>query len=208
MANIKHHREGNGVQFRGGGVRAQLREALEARAPVQLARERVSPGWVHGYIIGLSAEFCLVAEVSDAMHFDGFLVVAVGDVSAVEQDPGREFVEKALQLNEEKIPELPGFKLDDWQVIAESAAAQRPLVSLNMLDEADGEVSYIGRLTGAEPDALVLQEIDPNAKWYPDTGAYEFAGIGSIGFGTAYMLLLAKIAGVPPVPVPAGEFSA
>ena len=208
MANIKHHREGNVVQFRGGGVRAQLREALEARAPVQLARERVSPGWVHGYIIGLSAEFCLVAEVSDAMHFDGFLVVAVGDVSAVEQDPGREFVEKALQLNEEKIPELPGFKLDDWQVIAESAAAQTPLVSLNMLDEADGEVSYIGRLTGAEPDALVLQEIDPNAKWYPDTGAYEFAGIGSIGFGTAYMLLLAKIAGVPPVPVPAGEFSA
>ena len=189
-------------------MRAQLREALDARAPVQLARERVSPGWVHGYIIGLSAEFCLVAEVSDAMHFDGFLVVAVGDVSAVEQDPGREFVEKALQLNEEKIPELPGFKLDDWQVIAESAAAQTPLVSLNMLDEADGEVSYIGRLTGAEPDALVLQEIDPNAKWYPDTGAYEFAGIGSIGFGTAYMLLLAKIAGVPPVPVPAGEFSA
>jgi hypothetical protein len=208
MANIKHHREGNVVQFRGRGVRAQLREALDARAPVQLARERVSPGWVHGYVIGLSAEFCLVAEVSDAMHFDGFLVVAVGDVSAVEQDPGREFVEKALQLNDQKLPELAGFRLDDWQAIAQSAAAQTPLVSLNMLDEADGEVSYIGRLTGAEHDALVLQEIDPNAKWYPDTGAYEFQGIGSIGFGTAYMLLLAKIAGVPPVPVPAGEFSA
>ncbi len=26
MANIKHHREGNIVQFRGRGVRAQLRE--------------------------------------------------------------------------------------------------------------------------------------------------------------------------------------
>ena len=208
MANIKHHREGTIVQFRGRGVRAQLREALEARAPVQLARERVAPGWVHGYVIGLSAEFCLIAEVSDAMHFDGFLAVAVGDVSAVEQDPGREFVEKALQLNEQKMPELPDFKLDDWQAIAESAAAQTPLLSLNMLDEADGEVSYIGRLTGAEHDALVLQEVDPNAHWYPDTGAYEFAGIGSIGFGTAYMLLLARIAGAPPVPAPVGEFSA
>jgi hypothetical protein len=208
MANIKHHREGNIVPFRGRGVRAQLREALDARAPVQLARERVAPGWVHGYIIGLSAEFCLVAEVSDAMHFDGFLVVAVGDVSTVEQDPGREFVEKALQLNGENIPELPAFRLEDWQTIAESAAAQTPLLSLNMLDEADGEVSYVGRLTGAEHDALVLQEVDPNARWYPDTGAYEFAGIGSIGFGTAYMLLLARIAGAPPVPAPAGEFSA
>jgi hypothetical protein len=208
MANIKHHREGNIVQFRGRGVRAQLREAMDARAPVQLARERVAPGWVHGYVIGLSAEFCLIAEVSDAMHFDGFLAVAVGDVSAVEQDPGREFVEKALQLNDQNIPQLPDFKLDDWQAIAESAAAQTPLLSLNMLDESDGEVSYVGRLTGVEPDALVLQEVDPNAHWYADTGAYEFAGIGSIGFGTAYMLLLARIAGAPPVPAPAGEFSA
>jgi hypothetical protein len=208
MANIKHHREGNVVQFRGRGVRAQLREALESSAPVQIARERISPGWVHGFVIGLSAEFCLVAEVSDAMRFDGFLALAVGDISVVEQDPGREFVEKALQLNDEKIPELPGFKLDNWQAIAESAAAVTPLISLNMLDEGDGEVSYIGRLTGAEHDALVLQEVDPNAVWYPDTGAYEFAGIGSIGFGTAYMLLLAKIAGVPPVPAPVGEFSA
>ena len=60
----------------------------------------------------------------------------------------------------------------------------------------------VGRLTGAESDALILQEVDPNAVWYPDTGAYEFPGIGSIGFGTQYMLLLAKIAGMPPVPLP------
>jgi hypothetical protein len=209
MANIKHHRDSsNIVQFRGRGVRAQLREALEARGPVQLARERITAAWVHGYVIGLSAEFCLIAEVSDAMRFDGFLAVAVSDVSAVEQDPGREFVERALALNEETLPELPGFKLDDWQAIAESAALKTPLVSLNMLDEADGEVSYIGRLTGTEHDALVMQEVDPNAHWYPDTGAYEFEGIGSIGFGTAYMLLLARIAEAPPVPRPGSEFSA
>jgi hypothetical protein len=209
MANIKHHRDSsNIVQFRGRGVRAQLREALEARGPVQLARERITAAWVHGYVIGLSAEFCLIAEVSDAMRFDGFLAVAVSDVSAVEQDPGREFVERALALNEETLPELPGFKLEDWQTIAESAALQTPLVSLNMLDEADGEVSYIGRLTGTEHDALVMQEVDPNAHWYPDTGAYEFEGIGSIGFGTAYMLLLARIADAPPVPRPGSEFSA
>jgi hypothetical protein len=202
MPPIKHHREGNVVQFRGRGTRAQLREALENRMPVQIARSQVSPGWVHGYVIGLSSEFCLIAEVSDAMHFDGFIALAVGDIDAVEQDPGRVFVEKALELNQETIPQLPDFKLDDWQSIAESAARITPLISFNMLDEENGEVSYIGRLTGAEPDALILQEVDPNATWYPDTGAYEFPGIGSIGFGTQYMLLLAKIAGMPPVPLP------
>jgi len=181
-------------------VRAQLREALEARAPIRVLREKISANWVHGHIIGLSAEFCLIAEVSDSMRFDGFLAIAVGDVSAIEEDPGREFVERALALNEETIPALPEIRLEDWETIAETAAGTTPLISLNMLDDEAGEVSYVGRLVGREHDALVLQEVDPNAKWYPDTGAYEFQGIGSIGFGTAYMLMLARVAGVPPVP--------
>jgi hypothetical protein len=202
MANIKHHHEGNVVQFRGRGTRAQLREALEERAPVQIARERISPGLVHGYVIGLSSEFCLVAEVSEAMRFDGFVALAIGDVSAVDQDPGHKFVERALELNEQRLPQLANFKLDNWQSIAESAARETPLISLNMLDDELGEVSYVGRLTGAEPDALILQEVDPNAIWYPDTGAYDYPDIGSIGFGTQYMLMLARIAGVPPVPLP------
>jgi hypothetical protein len=203
MININHHRESdNVVQFRGRGARAQLREAMESRVPVRLMRERISSGWSHGYVIGMSSEFCLIAEVSDAMRFDGFLAVALSDVSQVEEDPGREFVERALALNEETIPELPAIKLDDWQTIAQSAAAETPLISLNMLDDESGEVSYVGRFIGAETDALMLQEIDPNAHWYPDTGAYEFPAIGSIAFGTAYMHLLARIAGVPPIPLP------
>jgi hypothetical protein len=208
MATTHHPREGsNVVQFRGRGVRAQLREALESRVPVRIARENLVPGWIHGFVVGLSAEFCLIAEVSEAMRFDGFLAIAVGDVSTIEQDPGRDFVERALALNGETLPPAPPIRLDDWASIAESAARETPLISLNMLDEGDGEVSYIGRLAGIESDALILQEVDPNAQWYPDTGAYEFADIGSIGFGTQYLLLLARVAGPPPIPVPAGEFS-
>jgi len=136
------------------------------------------------------------------MRFDGFIALAIGDISAVEQDPGRTFVERALQLNEQQLPQLADFKLDNWQAIAESAARETPLISLNMLDDELGEVSYVGRLTGTEPGALILQEVDPNANWYTDTGAYHYADIGSIGFATEYMLMLARIAGAPPVPLP------
>jgi hypothetical protein len=207
MTTIIHHREsGNVVQFRGKGVRAQLREALEQRAPLRVLRERISSNWIHGYVIALTAKFCLIAEVSDAMRFDGYIAVAVSDISVVEEDPGREFVERALALNEEAVPSLPDIRLLDWQTVAESAAKQTPMISLNMLDTDAGEVSYVGRLVGHEDDALVLQEVDPNAKWYPDTGAYEFQGIGSISFGTAYMLMLAQVAGVPPVPQTSDSF--
>ena len=207
MTPPNHHREGNVVQFRGRGARAQLREAMESRTPVRVAREQLSDAWVHGFVIAMSAEFCVVAEVSEAMRFDGFVVIAAGDVTTVEHDPGRAFVEKALELNGEKLPDASYLKLDEWASIAMSAATEHPMISLNMLDEGDGEVSYIGRLTGTVSDALVLQEVDPNAKWYPDTGEYEYAGIGSISFGTQYMHLLAQIAGAPPVPVPTSEFS-
>jgi hypothetical protein len=208
MATTHHPREdSNVVAFRGRGARAQLREAMESRIPVRVARENISDAWVHGFVVGLSAEFCLIAEVSDAMHFDGFLVIAAGDVTTVEHDPGRAFVEKALALNGESMPQSGAFDFNDWGSVAKFAAKEHPLVSLNMLDEGEGEVSYIGRLAGTVADALVLQEVDPNAAWYPDTGEYEFAGIGSISFGTQYMALLAQVAGSPPVPVPAGEFS-
>jgi len=99
MATTHHPRENSNVlAFRGRGARAQLREAMESRTPVRVARENISDAWVHGFVIGLSAEFCLIAEVSDAMHFDGFLVIAAGDVTTVEQDPGRAFVDLRVGL--------------------------------------------------------------------------------------------------------------
>src|SRR4029078_10571380 len=71
MPPIKHHRENtNVVQFRGRGVRAQLREALEARAPIRVLREKISPNWVHGHILGFSAQFFLIAGGSGSLRFE------------------------------------------------------------------------------------------------------------------------------------------
>ena len=41
------------VPFKSRGVRAVLREAFDAHIPMRLARERIQPGWIHGYVIGL-----------------------------------------------------------------------------------------------------------------------------------------------------------
>ena len=46
----------------------------------------------------------------------------------------------------------------------------------------------------------VLRELDPNAQWYPDTGAYEFGGdFGSIGFCPAISTRCGGIAGRWPI---------
>ncbi len=189
------------VPFKSRGLRAVLRESLEQRVPMRFARERIQPGWIHGYVIGLSRDFCLIAEVGDAMRFDGYVVLAIADLSQIEEDPSREFVEKALAIRNEQLAVPVDFSLDDWASIAQSAVRVAPLVSVNIIEDDAGEVSYIGQLVGVESDALILREVDPNAHWYPDTGDYGFEEIASIGFGTGYLDALWQVAGSPADPL-------
>ena len=189
------------VPFKARGVRSELKRAFDAREPVRIHRERIQPGVTHGYIVGLSRDFCLVAEVGDAIRFDGYLAIAIADISALDADPAREFVDRALALRGEKLGVPADFRLDDWAAIARSAAAIAPLLSVNMVEDDEGEISYVGQVTDIDANAIVLRELDPNAAWYPDTGAYEFEAIGSIGFGSGYLDALWQVAGAPGGPL-------
>jgi hypothetical protein len=189
------------VPFKARGLRAELRSAFENRVPVRMARDRLHSGLVHGYVIGLSNELCLIAEVGDAIRFDGYLLVAIADLTSVEVDPAGEFVEQALRLRGENLRVPSDLRLDSWADAARSAAAHSPLLSLNMIEDGEGEVSYVGQLIEVEADALIVRELDPNAQWYSDTGAYEFEAIGSIGFATGYLDALWQVAGPPGDPL-------
>ncbi|MET0229875.1 MAG: hypothetical protein ABW186_02975 [Rhodanobacteraceae bacterium] len=189
------------VPFKARGLRAELQRALDERAPVRILRERIQPGVVHGYVIGLSRDFCLVAEVGDAIRFDGYLVIAIADVTSIDVDPAREFVEKALALRGETLVVPEGFRLEDWAAIARSAATIAPVISVNMVEDDEGEISYVGQIVETDAHGVVLRELDPNATWYPDTGAYEYEAIGSIGFGSGYLDALWQVAGAPNGPM-------
>jgi hypothetical protein len=185
------------IPFKARGVRVDLRNALEQRIPLCIRRERLHAGTIHAYVIALSRDFCLLAEVGDTIRLDGYLAIAITDISQLEHDPARDFVDKALALRGETLQVPADFCLDDWATIAHCAAAHAPLISLNMVEDDEGEASYVGQLVAEESGALVLREIDPNAQWYPDTGTYEFEAIGSIGFGSGYLDALWQVAGAP-----------
>ena len=189
------------VPFKARGARAELRDALDQRIPMRIQRNRLQPGVIHGYVAALSRDFCLIAEVGDAMRFDGYIAIAIADISALEADPSREFVDKALALRGEQLQVPADFNLEDWASIARSASTCAPLISVNMLEDNDGEISYVGQLVSTEANALILRELDPNAEWYPDTGDYEFEALGSIGFGSGYLDALWQVAGVPADPL-------
>jgi len=188
------------VPFKARGLRADLARALDERTPIRLYRERIQPGAIHGYVVGVSRDFCLIAEVGDAMRFDGYVAIAIEDISSFDVDPSREFVDKALALRGEELRVPASFQLEGWATIARSAAAVAPVISVNMLED-DGEVSYVGQLADIDANGVILRELDPNAAWYPDTGSYEFEAIGSIGFGSGYLDALWQVAGAPNGPL-------
>src|SRR4051812_18091317 len=189
------------VPFKARGARVELQRALDERAPVRIHRERIQPGVIHGFVVALSRDFCLVAEVGDAIRFDGHLAIAISDITSLETDPAREFVERALALRGETLAVPLDFRLEDWAAIARSAAAIAPLISVNMLEDEEGEISYVGQVVAIDQGAVIMRELDPNAAWYPDTGAYEFEAIGSIGFGSGYLDALWQVAGEPGGPL-------
>ena len=189
------------VPFKARGVRADLQRALEQHEPVRIHRERIQPGVTHGYVVGLSRDFCLIAEIGDAIRFDGYLAIAIADITVLDADPAREFVDRALALRGETLSVPKDFRLDGWAEIARSAAAIEPLLSVNMIEDDEGEISYVGQVVDIDANAIVLRELDPNAAWYPDTGAYEFEAIGSIGFGSGYLDALWQVAGAPDGPL-------
>jgi len=149
------------LPFKSRGLRNELREAMQQRTPVRLEREPIQHGVLHGYVIGLSSDFCLIAEIGDAMRLDGYLVVAVGDITHLEVDPAREFVDKALALRGETLRIPDEFRLDDWAAIAHSASACAPLLSINMIEDDEGEISYVGQYAGLEETSSSC------AKWIP-----------------------------------------
>ena len=101
---VKHHHEGNVLPFRGRGVRAQLREAMEGRVPVQIARERVASGWLHGYVIALGLWSPHINGLSVPVwspQYQTYVVVTIGLLSAMfdEARLHREVAPRMLELS-------------------------------------------------------------------------------------------------------------
>ena len=87
------------VPFKARGVRVALREGLENRQPMRFQRDRVQPGMIHGFVVSLSPDFCLIAEIGDSLRFDGYLAVAISDLSLVELDPAATKARSAMSAS-------------------------------------------------------------------------------------------------------------
>lgn len=151
---------------------------------------------VHGYVLDVGPKFFLVAVVSDRIWFDGFECFRVGDMRDLRPDPHSEFVESALQIRGERIPEKPPLSVASIEELLLSASRQFPLVTVHR-EQVDPDGCWIGRILSVERGRVSLLEITPDAKWEEKPESYRLSQITRVSFGADYETALHLVGGDP-----------
>ena len=90
-------------------------------------RRGVAPGWIDGYACAVSAQLLLLQVVSDEIHFDGFSILRLSDITRLHSPtPHREFVELALKLRKLRRARAPHEEDGSSWAQARSANEGRP----------------------------------------------------------------------------------
>ncbi len=178
--------------------KTSLSQIVTAKSERTLVRfeSRFDHSSVRGYVLDVGPKFFLVAVVSDRIWFDGFECFRVGDVRDLHPDPHNSFVESALQIRGERIPEKPHISVASIEELLLSASRVFPLMTVHR-EQVDPDVCWIGRVLSVERGRVSLLEITPDAKWEENPEIYRLSQITRVGFGADYETALHLVGGEP-----------
>jgi len=154
-------------------------------------------GSISGYVLGVGAEFFLLADVSDQIWLNGFECLRLVDIEQLEPAPHARFVEAALQSRGEILPDAPAIALDNVGEVLASVARRFPLVTIHP-EITKPDVCYIGQIISIEGGVAWMLDIDPDAVWETEPTARRLDEITRISFGCDYEAALALVGGAPP----------
>lgn len=174
-------------------MRAQLLEAQTSGRVVCLRREELEDGRELGEVVAVGAEWFLYRIISDSIHYDGFGVMRIADVSQIDH-PHRfaKFVERALKLRDAAPPVAPTLALDSVARVLESACAAARLISIHW-EAIDAGECAVGKLKEIDADEFSFQEVSPAAKWNRDLAIHEFRHLTRIDLLRGYEEALADV---------------
>lgn len=190
------------IPFRARGVRPLLREAHATRQLVRLWRDELELGSYCGYIGALDEHFFAMWVLGDNLAFDGIHVMRPRDVTEIElPDQHHVFLEQAISLAALLPGVPPGLRLEDTRALVRSVARLTPVFSVRVDNDnpEESDVCYVGRLAGCEEDGFTLQEVTPDASWLTEPSFFAWDEVSSIFFSDPYALMLARVAGPPPL---------
>ena len=178
--------------------RKELAAAWAADELVLLRRNIWKADVLEGFVVDLDRDWVVLNIVYD-VGLNGWSVVRLDTVRAVEREPANSFLPRALaQFGEDPAPVL--VDLSSERDAIRSLARTFPLVTI-FTEEDDPRVAVVGRPVRAGKNKVDLLEITAEGTWEsrkPTRIPYE--DITRIDVGGRFEQALHELGGYPPVP--------
>ena len=180
-------------------ITSALLDAMEGGRVVRLYRDTLEPDGhsAEGFVIGVEGGLVLVHIIDPAVVLDGFRILRVRDITAVDASFGSaSFLERALRLRRQRPRRPEGVRLDSMCSVIESAGNVYPLITLHR-EREHRDSCWIGRLVAVDDLRVTIDIINPAAEW-DGQERYTLRVLTKIEFGGRYEAALAAVAKLQP----------
>lgn len=172
----------------------KLTIAIDENQIIEFDRSPEIEEKVRGYVVAVSDLFVMLHFVDyDFIALNGYSVLRSEDIRQYRvMEEHDSFLSRALRIKGVRPIPQPEIDLSDVSTLLSSADAHFPLVTIHR-ELIDAEICFIGRVQKLTNKTLILNEIDPAAKW-EGTRRHNLKDITRIDLGGNYEEALALVA--------------
>jgi len=136
-----------------------------------------------GIVVDSNQDWVLLKYNPVDFVIDGYAILKVSSVSEIERGDEELFREKVINLKGIKVDTSDEMPLTNLEVILEHVTRK---FGVFMLENAQEEECYLGRLKEVDADIYVIDFLDPEGKWEGEI-EFEFDEIRSVMFDSDYV---------------------
>ena len=172
---------------------AVLASAAQKKQVMAVYRDETGDSW-SGIPVMTGPALVVLARERD-FALDGYLAIAAGQITGVEQYDDNDFIRRAMEgegiYRGCQAPAIPGCR--DWK---ELLAGIRKAFSGWCIAECaneEGELFfYVGRIEGLEANYLTIRPVDAEGRWIKEPVEIPYEDLCTVGFGGNYLRVYQK----------------
>jgi hypothetical protein len=177
-------------------LRTLLSSAKRTRAIVEIWRRPIDKHRLNAAVVDHRNGLVLLNVLDDLILLNGFSVIRVADISALEPKPRYAWFYGHALKKRKVTPRVPrGISLSSLPELMASASRLFPLVTIHRERSRPGECE-IGRSPSVNGSSLTMSTISPNAEWHSRPFRCRLSSVTKVDFGGRYEEALALVAGL------------
>ena len=175
-------------------VMAALKAAAQKKQVMALYRDETGDSW-SGIPVMTGPALVVLARERD-FALDGYLAVAAGQISGVEQYDDNDFIRRVMKGEKVyegcRAPAIPGCR--DWKELLAGIvkAFGGWCIAECTGEEEDGLYFYVGKVERLEENYFSMRPVDAEGRWLKEPVEIPYEDLCTVGFGGNYVRVYRK----------------